>query len=73
MVVIEVDPEFDRFHQLLGLHVWSEFLMEPNKEQMDKSSTVFYSTFNMSRLVNSGTSYIAPLGFVTHISQVGSG
>ena len=69
MVVIEVDREFDRFHELLGLHVWSEFLMEPNKEQMDESSTVLYSTFNTSRLVNSGTSCIALLWFVTHVSR----
>jgi hypothetical protein len=61
MVVIEVDREFDRFHDLLGLHVWSEFLMEPDNEQMDQSSTVFYSTYSTSRLVNTGSSSIAPL------------
>ena len=58
MVVIEVDREFDRFHELLGLHVWSEFLMEPDKDQMEQSSTVFYSTYNTSRLVNTGSSCI---------------
>lgn len=72
MVVIAVDREFNRFHELLGLHTWSEFLMEPDEEQMDESSTVFYSTFNTSRLVNTGSCYIALLSFVTYVSQVGS-
>ena len=61
MVVIEVDHEFDRFPELLGLHVWSEFLTEPTSEQMDKSSMVFYSTYNTTRLAKGGPSSIAPL------------
>ncbi len=51
MVVIEVDRYFDRFDDLLGFHAWSEFLSQPTKEQMDKSSKVFYCTYNTGRLV----------------------
>ncbi|KAH9018785.1 hypothetical protein EDB83DRAFT_173211 [Lactarius deliciosus] len=51
MVVIEVDREFDRFDELLGLHAWSGFLLKPSEEQMDKSSKVFYCTYNTGRLV----------------------
>lgn len=58
MVVVEVNNEY---HELLGQHVWSEFLMEPTKEQMGKSSTVFYSTFNAGRLVRNGSLYISLL------------
>ncbi|KAF8262694.1 hypothetical protein EI94DRAFT_1601208 [Lactarius quietus] len=54
MVVIEVNPDLERFRELLGQHVWSEFLLQPTKEQRGKSSTVFYSTFHTSRLVNNG-------------------
>ncbi|KAH8981766.1 hypothetical protein EDB86DRAFT_417073 [Lactarius hatsudake] len=54
MVIIEVDREFDRFHELLGVHVWSEFLTNPTEDQMDKSSTMFYSTYNTARLVKDG-------------------
>ncbi|KAH9018393.1 hypothetical protein EDB85DRAFT_618061 [Lactarius pseudohatsudake] len=54
MVVIEVDREFDKFDELLGLHAWSGpsgFLLKPSEEQMDKSSKVFYCTYNAGRLV----------------------
>ncbi|KAH9058215.1 hypothetical protein EDB87DRAFT_1578207 [Lactarius vividus] len=51
MVVIEVDREFDRFDELLGLHAWSGFLLKPSEEQKDKSSKVFYCTYNTGRLV----------------------
>ncbi|KAI9441831.1 hypothetical protein H4582DRAFT_1420631 [Lactarius indigo] len=51
MVIIEVDREFDRFDDLLGCHAWSGFLRQPSKEQMDKSSKVFYCTYNTGRLV----------------------
>ena len=61
MVVIEVNQEFDRFRELLGQHVWSEFLVKPTKEHRGKSSTVFYSTFNTGRLVRNGSSCIASL------------
>ncbi|KAH8995909.1 hypothetical protein EDB92DRAFT_105687 [Lactarius akahatsu] len=54
MVIIEVDREFDRFHELLGVHVWSEFLTNPTEDQMNKSSTMFYSTYNTARLVKDG-------------------
>ncbi|KAH9174360.1 hypothetical protein EDB89DRAFT_566929 [Lactarius sanguifluus] len=54
MVIIEVDREFDRSHELLGVHVWSEFLTNPTEDQMDKSSTMFYSTYNTARLVKDG-------------------
>ncbi|KAH9018786.1 hypothetical protein EDB83DRAFT_2570317 [Lactarius deliciosus] len=54
MVIIEVDREFDRFHELLGVHAWSEFLTNPTEDQMDKSSTMFYSTYNSARLVKDG-------------------
>jgi len=53
-VVIEVDRECDRFNELLGQHVWSEFLVEPTKEEMGKSSMVFFSTFNPSRHITDG-------------------
>ncbi|KAH9018784.1 hypothetical protein EDB83DRAFT_173208 [Lactarius deliciosus] len=51
MVVIEVDRDFDRFDDLLGLHDWSGFLLKPSEEQKDKSSKVFYCTYNTGRLV----------------------
>ncbi|KAH8984205.1 hypothetical protein EDB86DRAFT_163395 [Lactarius hatsudake] len=51
MVVIEVDRDFDRFDELLGLHDWSGFLLKPSEEQKDKSSKVFYCTYNTGRLV----------------------
>ncbi|KAH9018392.1 hypothetical protein EDB85DRAFT_617998 [Lactarius pseudohatsudake] len=51
MVVIEVDREFDRFDDLLGSHAWSGFLLKPSEEQKDKSSKVFYCTYNTGRLV----------------------
>jgi hypothetical protein len=58
MVVVEVNYEF---HELLGQHVWSEFLMEPTKEHMGRSSTVFYSNFNTKRLVENGSLCISLL------------
>lgn len=54
-VVIEVHHQFDRFHDLVGQHVWSEFLIDPTKEDMGKSSTVLYSSFNTGRLFRGGS------------------
>ncbi|KAF8262689.1 hypothetical protein EI94DRAFT_1601239 [Lactarius quietus] len=52
MVIIEVLRDFDdNFDKLLGLHTWSECLLQPTEEQMDKSSKVFYCTYNTGRLV----------------------
>ena len=66
MVIIEVNREFDRSHELLGQHVWSEFLMKPTKEHRGKSSTIFYSTFNTRRLIRNGSSSITSLSLLTH-------
>ena len=51
MVVIEVDRDFDGFDELLGMHTWSKFLLNPTKEEIDKSSKVFYCTYNTGRLI----------------------
>ncbi len=68
MVIIEVHRAFDRFDDLLGLHAWSEFLMKPTEEEIDKSSKVFYCTYNTGRLVeNNGPSHIAPLYFAAKV------
>ncbi|KAI9445620.1 hypothetical protein BJY52DRAFT_1315936 [Lactarius psammicola] len=74
MVVIEVDRYFDRFDDLLGLHTWSEFLLQPKKEQKDKSSKVFYCHYNTGRLVekNGPSASRAPICLLTHTSQVGN-
>ncbi|KAI0301739.1 hypothetical protein B0F90DRAFT_1628322 [Multifurca ochricompacta] len=51
MVIIEVDRDFDRFDDLLGMHSWSKFLLRPTEEELDKSSKVFYCAYNSGRLV----------------------
>ena len=51
MVVIEVDRDFDGFNELLGLHTWSKFLSKPSEEEKDKSSKIFYCTYNKGRQV----------------------
>ena len=51
MVVIEVDRDFDGFNELLGLHTWSKFLSKPTEEEKDKSSKIFYCTYNTCRQV----------------------
>ena len=66
-VVIEVNHQFDRFHDLLGQHVWSEFLMYPSKEEMGKSSTVLQSSFDTGRLFRGGSFFIPLLSFLTHV------
>ena len=60
-VVLEVNRRCDRFNELLGKHVWSEFLMEPTEEEMGNSSMVFFSSFNTSRHVKDGSSCVASL------------
>ena len=72
MVVIEVDRDYDEFDNLLGQHTWSEFLKKPAKEQMDKSSKVFYCTYNTGRLVEKhgpSATCRAPLCLLTHLSR----
>ncbi len=50
MVVIKVDRESDRFHELLGLHVWSEFSrMEP--QQFVSGANVFLTVHSNRILV----------------------
>ncbi|KAI0264237.1 hypothetical protein BC834DRAFT_826695 [Gloeopeniophorella convolvens] len=51
MVVIEVDRDFDRFDDLLGLHQWSKFVRNPTEEQSGKVTKVFWCTYNTGRLV----------------------
>ena len=51
MVIIEVDCGFDGFNNVLGKHSWSNILLEPTPEQLDKSSEIFYCTLNTGRLV----------------------
>jgi hypothetical protein len=60
-VVIEVNRECDSFNELLGKHLWSEFLVEPTKEEMGKSSMIFFSTFNPRSHAEDGSSCIASL------------
>ena len=75
MVVIEVDRDFDRFNDLLGLHAWDKFLSRPNKEQKDKLSKVFYCTYNSGRQVEkSGPSAksLYSVNTLTHNWQAGS-
>ena len=74
MVVIEVDRDFDNFDNLLGLHTWTEFLQRPSKEQLDKTSKVFYCTYNTGRLVekNGPSPRVVPLRLLTHVAQVGN-
>jgi hypothetical protein len=58
MVIIEVDRYFERFDSLLGMHSWSKFLKNPNGEEMDKASKVFWCHYNSGRLVQkNGTSF----------------
>ncbi|KAI0034885.1 hypothetical protein K488DRAFT_44530 [Vararia minispora EC-137] len=49
MVIIEVEKEFDRFEDLLGLHKWSEILRNPTEEEARCSSSVFYCRFGSAR------------------------
>jgi hypothetical protein len=66
MVVIAVDRDFDRFDDLLGLHTWSEVLLKPTREDLDKSSKVFWCRYNSDRLVQKhGMSTIAPGSSIT--------
>lgn len=51
MVIIEVDREFDRFDNLLGMHSWSEFLLAPTEEEAGNSSKVFYCTYHNANAV----------------------
>ena len=72
--MIEVDRDFDSFDKLLGLHTWSEFLQQPSEEELDKTSKVFYCTYNTGRLVekNGPSLRVAPPLMLTHAPQVGN-
>ena len=72
--MIEVDRDFDSFDRLLGLHTWSEFLQRPSKEQLDKTSKVFYCTYHTGRDVekNGPSPGVAPPLLLTHVAQVGN-
>ncbi|KAH9976409.1 hypothetical protein BGW80DRAFT_1224213 [Lactifluus volemus] len=49
MVIIEVDCEFKRFNDLLGKHTWSKMLVNPDSDEEDKSSEVFYCNLETGR------------------------
>ena len=49
MIILEIDREFDRFSDLLGLHPWSSFLRNPTDEEKTKVSKIFWCTFNNGR------------------------
>jgi hypothetical protein len=49
MVIIEVDCEFKRFDDLLGKHTWSKMLVNPDSDEEDKSSEVFYCNLETGR------------------------
>ncbi|KAI0246474.1 hypothetical protein BJV78DRAFT_149681 [Lactifluus subvellereus] len=52
IVIIEVDRIFDRFQDLLGMHSWSTFLLNPTHwQESGMASKVFYCTYNSGRLV----------------------
>jgi hypothetical protein len=46
MVIIELDCEFDRFDDVLGMHSWSNMLVEPIEEEVGQSSGIFYCNLN---------------------------
>jgi hypothetical protein len=68
MVIIEVDREFDRFSDLLGRHSWSKMLLEPTKEELGKSSEVFYCTLDTGSSVKKMGEFCSGGGAaVTHL------
>ena len=71
MVVIEVDRDFDRFDDLLGLHTWSEFLLQPTQEEMDKTSKVFCCTYNTGRQVEKNGPFASRFTLLSHTGFAG--
>ena len=49
MAIVEIDRTYDHFDRVLGEHRWSEFLKDPNAEEADRVSRVFYSLHNSDR------------------------
>ncbi|KAH9888363.1 hypothetical protein C8Q73DRAFT_655448, partial [Cubamyces lactineus] len=47
-VIVEIDETLPDFKRLLGMHKWSEILVEP-KEEARSASKVFYCTWNSDR------------------------
>jgi hypothetical protein len=54
MIIVEVDSEFERFGTVLGKHSWNEFLLVPTEEEVDKSSEVFFCTYNTHKAIKDG-------------------
>ncbi|KAI0253686.1 hypothetical protein BJV78DRAFT_1122716 [Lactifluus subvellereus] len=74
MVVVEVDRDFDKFDNLLGMHSWAKVLLNPTPEESDKSSKVFWCTYNSGRLVqkHGGSAIACNYRRSILIDQVGS-
>ncbi|KAH8110567.1 hypothetical protein DFH11DRAFT_1690809 [Phellopilus nigrolimitatus] len=53
MVIVEVEKSCpkDKINALLGLHKWSEFLRNPEPDQYDKESRVYYCRYKSGRQV----------------------
>jgi len=50
-VIMEVDRRFDGFEDLLGMHSWSTFLLDPTQEELGMASEIFYCTYNAGHLI----------------------
>ncbi|PFH49617.1 hypothetical protein AMATHDRAFT_147311, partial [Amanita thiersii Skay4041] len=51
MVQFSVSKEFKEPERLLGEHRWSEFLKEPQEDEKELVSQIFYSTYTTDREV----------------------
>jgi hypothetical protein len=61
MIIIVVDREFERFDALLGMHSWSEFLLEPTEEEAGNSSKVFYCTYHSAEVIRGAGAWVVVL------------
>lgn len=51
MAIVEIDRTYNHFDRLLGEHRWSEFIKDPNDEERNRVSQVFYCFHNSYREV----------------------
>jgi hypothetical protein len=61
MIIVEVDGEFERLDAVLGKHSWNEVLLAPTEEEVDKSSEVFFCTYNTHKAIKDGGKWVRSL------------
>ena len=51
MVIIEILEDCPQLNSLLGAHKWRKFLREPEPEQMERESRIYYCRYSTGREV----------------------